>query len=591
MYPEVFSLSKPRTGARRIQKLTGQLTGLRPRQIRGLEGLCRRKIPSDQLITWETARLLAEISAETGRQIGLLIERTGQIRHVIVGDARSIFIPDLRRERARGQRLRGLRCIHTHLAGEGLSRDDLTDLALLRLDLMAAVTLDKGNDPVLPGEVHLAHLLPENPEDKRWEVLDPVPLNGLSLDCGALIDGLEEELTRVQGARAKIDGRERVILVHVETARPASKNGAGPSSAERDAGVSLAELKELARSSGLVVLDTVRQRRPRADHRTILGRGKLQDLVIRSLQAGADVIVFDRDLTPGQLRSLSDFTDLKVIDRSQLILDIFAQRAKSRDGKLQVELAQLRYMLPRLATRDGAMSRLAGGIGTRGPGEMKLEIDRRRVRERISRLEKELRHLERGRGQRRALRKRNALPILSIVGYTNVGKSTLLNALTNSGVDAQNLLFATLDPTSRRLRFPREMEVILTDTVGFIHDLPEELVAAFRATLAELEDADLLIHVVDVSNPGFEEQMDAVHRILSDLKLDGIPRLLVFNKADLADPGAVEALCRRFDAVAVSALRPDTLPPLIDRAQRMLWKTFQKAEAGPKPGFAAHASS
>ncbi|MDP6620202.1 MAG: 50S ribosome-binding GTPase, partial [Nitrospinota bacterium] len=202
-----------------------------------------------------------------------------------------------------------------------------------------------------------------------------------------------------------------------------------------------------------------------------------------------------------------------------------------------------------------------------------------------------LRHLERGRGQRRALRKRNALPILSIVGYTNVGKSTLLNALTNSGVDTENLLFATLDPTSRRLRFPREMEVILTDTVGFIHDLPEELVAAFRATLAELEDADLLIHVVDVSNPGFEEQMDAVHRILSDLKLDGIPRLLVFNKADLADPGAVEALCRRFDAVAVSALRPDTLPPLIHRAQRMLWKSFQKAEAGPKPGFAAHASS
>ncbi|MFQ5692024.1 MAG: GTPase HflX [Nitrospinota bacterium] len=516
--------------------------------------------------------------------MGLLIERGGEIRHVIVGNAHSILIPDLRRERAGGQRLRGLRCVHTHLAGEGLSQDDLTDLALLRLDLMAAVTLADGSGPVLPGVVHWAHLLPENPEDKRWEIPEPVPLDRLDLDCAALIEDLERELTRVQGSRARIDGRERAILVHVATTEKHRGNGAPLRALPRDSEASLEELKELARSSGLVVLDTVIQRRARPHPRTVLGSGRLQELVIQSLQLGADVIVFDRELTPGQVRSLSQVTDLKVIDRSQLILDIFAQRAKSRDGKLQVELAQLKYMLPRLVTQDRAMSRLAGGIGTRGPGEMKLEIDRRRIRKRIDRLEREVRALDRGRTQRRALRRRNALPILSIVGYTNVGKSTLLNALTHSGVNVENLLFATLDPTSRRLRFPRDMEVILTDTVGFIHDLPQELMAAFRATLAELEDADLLIHMVDPSNPRFEEQMEAVHRILTDLGLQEIPRLLAFNKIDLLDPATVRALCERHDAVGVSALDPETLKPLIARAQRMLWKKFRRTAPEPDAG-------
>ncbi len=574
-------------GANPIQKVQGQLTGLRTQQIRRLERLARRKIPPGHLITWEAARLLVEISSEIGRQIGLLIERRGEVRYVLVGDARSIFIPDLRRERAGGQRLRGLRCVHTHLAGEGLSQDDLTDLALLRLDLMAAITLAEDAQPVLPGDVHLAHLLPENPDNKRWEILDPVPLDRLNLDgsaaanCAAFIEHLERELARAQASRAQIDNRERAILVHVATRARRRDNGVSPEVAPRDPEASLEELKELARSSGLVVLDSILQRRPRPDPRTVLGLGRLQGLVIQGLQLGADVIVFDRELTSGQIRSISEVTDLKVIDRSQLILDIFAQRAKSRDGKIQVELAQLKYMLPRLVTQDRAMSRLAGGIGTRGPGEMKLEIDRRRIRHRIDRLERELRALDRGRSQRRTLRRRNKLPILSIVGYTNVGKSTLLNTLTHSGVDVEDLLFATLDPTTRRLRFPREMEVILTDTVGFLHDLPRELMAAFRATLAELEDADLLIHLVDVSNPRFEEQMAAVHRILCELELHEIPRLLVLNKTDLVDPAIVRSLCRRYDAIGISAIHPETLTPLITRAQRILWKKFRKAESKP----------
>ena len=577
-------------GVKRIQKITGQVTGLRHQQIRALERLCRRKIPPHQLITWEAARLLAETSSAIGCQIGMLIARSGEIHSVIVGDARGIFIPDLRRERGGGQRLRGLRLVHTHLRGEELSQDDLTDLALLRLDLIAVITLTEQQDPILPHEVQIAHLLPENPEENRWEILDPAPLDRLDLDCTAFIEGLERELTRAQGARADIDSRERAILVHVATMDETNHHRNGFRPVRRHAEASLEELKELARSDGLVVLDSIVQRRPRADHRTVLGRGKLKDLVIQSLQMGADLIVFDRELTPAQLRSLTEFMDLKVIDRNQLILDIFAQRAKSRDGKIQVELAQLQYMLPRLVAQDRAMSRLAGGIGTRGPGEMKLEIDRRRIRERISRLEKELRHLQRGRSQRRTLRKKNQLPILSIVGYTNVGKSTLLNTMTQSVVDAEDRLFATLDPTTRRVRFPEEMEVILTDTVGFIYDLPEELMAAFRATLAELEDADVLIHLVDISNPQFEEQMDAVHRILGQLKLDEMPRLLVFNKIDRSDPVTVEKLCHRYEAIGISAIKPETLTPLIEQAQRTLLKKFEKAKAGANPGLATQLS-
>ena len=520
----------------------------------------------------------------------MLIARSGEIRTVIVGDARGIFIPDLRRERAGGQRLRGLRLVHTHLRGEELSQDDLTDLALLRLDLIAAITLTEQQDPILPHEIRIAHLLPENPEEKRWEILAPVPLDRLDLDCTAFIEGLERELTQAQDARADIDNRERAILVHVATMDETGHHRNGFRPVRRDAETSLEELKELARSDGLVVLDSIVQRRPRADHRTVLGKGKLKDLVIQSLQMGADLIVFDRELTPAQLRSLTEFMDLKVIDRNQLILDIFAQRAKSRDGKIQVELAQLQYMLPRLVAQDRAMSRLAGGIGTRGPGEMKLEIDRRRIRERISRLEKELRHLQQGRSQRRALRKKNQLPILSIVGYTNVGKSTLLNTMTQSVVDAEDRLFATLDPTTRRVRFPEEMEVILTDTVGFIYDLPEELMAAFRATLVELEDADVLIHLVDISNPQFEDQVDAVHRILGQLKLDEMPRLLVFNKIDRSDPPTVEKLCLRYEAIGISAIKSETLTPLIKQAQRILLKKFEKAKAGANPGLAAQPS-
>ena len=309
-------------------------------------------------------------------------------------------------------------------------------------------------------------------------------------------------------APARSSSRERAILVRVET---------NPRNREN----SLGELKELAASCGVEVFDAVIQHRPEIDPKYLIGKGKLSDLVIRALQIGANLLIFDHELTPAQIRSITDFTELKVIDRTQVILDIFAQRAHSRDGKIQVELAQLKYLLPRLIEKDTAMSRLTGGIGGTGPGETKLEIDRRRVRDRIHHLEEGMKNIQKGRNTRRSSRERAGLPVISIVGYTNAGKSTLLNALTNSDVLVEDRLFATLDPKSSRLRFPRDTEAVITDTVGFIRDLPKELFAAFRATLDELHEADVLLHVIDVSNPDFEAHIAAVEKILEDLGIAG----------------------------------------------------------------------
>jgi GTP-binding protein HflX len=356
----------------------------------------------------------------------------------------------------------------------------------------------------------------------------------------------------------------------------------------------MAELRELAASAGVVVLDQMIQRRPAIDPRTVLGRGKLEDLLVRAMQLGADLIVFDRELQPAQVRSLSEATDLKVIDRAQLILDIFAQRAQSREGKIQVELAQLKYLLPRLiAGQDSAFSRLAGGIGGRGPGETKLETDRRRVRDRINRLEKEIDTQRRRRYERRKERLRQKLPLISIVGYTNAGKSTLLNRLTASSVLAEQRMFATLDPASRRLRLPREQEVIINDTVGFIRDLPRGLVTAFRATLEEISDSNLLIHLIDIANPRWPQQIESVDRMLAELSLDQIPRLVVFNKADLVDADVVAGIVRQVsrasgrECLAISAAQLQTLPPLLDKAGLLLARDLNDLTAVGNDGQSA----
>jgi len=523
-----------------------------------LERLYQRKIPASEILTLEFVRQIASISSQTKRQIGVLINRRGKITHVIAGDYQGIFIPDLSGYRSGSTRLRGLRLIHTHLNDEPLSQDDLTDLALLHLDLVGAVTITKDG---LPGKVFLSHLLPENPNNEQWRLFDfPHPAQ-VNLDFLELITSLEEEFVRKQKLHKVDSTQERAILVSVSNK---------PKQATEE---SLDELEELARSGNIVVIDRIMQFRPDANPHQLLGKGKIREVAIRSLQLGATLLIFDCELNPAQGRSITDQTEMKVIDRTQLILDIFAQRAHSMEGKIQVELAQLKYLLPRLTQKNTGMSRLMGGIGGRGPGEQKLEVDRRRVRERIHRLDKEIRKLQTRRTTKRKKRDRVNMPIISIVGYTNAGKSTLLNALTHSQVQVEDRLFATLDPTTRRLRFPRDTEAIITDTVGFMRDLPQDLVNAFRATLEELGDADLLLHLVDISSPGFKGHIEACNKILSDLALDRIARVLVFNKMDkFADKGMLKNLCRFYDAISISAINPATLIPLTERVEEALLK-------------------
>jgi GTP-binding protein HflX len=494
--------------------------------------------------------------------VGVLVDRRGNVTHVMVGDAGSIQLPDWGRLRAGAGRLRGLRCLHTHLGDEPLTRDDVTDLALLRLDAMVAIGTDERG---LPGLAYVAALLPANANGEPVQHLDPVAPARLDLDFQDWIRALEEELARSDRTRAVAEG-ERAILVSL---------GAGRSRDESE--TALEELKELARSAGVEVADVLTQRRTRLDPRFAIGQGRLQDLMVSAFQADVDLVIFDHDLSPSQARNLGERLDLRVIDRTQLILDIFAQHATTRDGKLQVELAQLKYRLPRLAQRDASLSRLGAGIGGRGPGETKLEVDRRRVRDRISRLERELDRLRREREGRRKRRARRGVPVLSIVGYTNAGKSTLLRALTRTEAHVEDRMFATLDPASRRLRFPREREVVVTDTVGFIRDLPSDLVAAFRATLEELEGADLLLHVVDAAAPDLERRLAAVRGVLDEIGLAETPELLVFNQIDRLPPGLGAALAARHGGVAISALRREGLEALLAAVEDRL---FDSGESG-----------
>ena len=543
------------------------MAGLKSGQIRRIQQLYRRKIPTDRVLTLELARHLCEISRETNRQVGVLISRKGDIHFVVVGDHRQIMIPSLDEFRSGESRLKGLRLVHTHLNGEALTRDDLTDLALLRLDFISAVTVEEDGQP---GRTHSAHLIPENPDGRYWLQTEPLHPARMDLDFAGFIRDLEDQIARTQRTR-RVASRERAILIRVETDPRSRVN-------------TLPELKELAESCGVEVFDAITQHRPEIDPKYLMGKGKLSDVVIRALQIGANLLIFDHELTPAQVRSITDFTELKVIDRTQVILDIFAQRAHSRDGKIQVELAQLKYLLPRLIEKNTAMSRLTGGIGGTGPGETKLEINRRRVRDKIHRLEGALKSIQKGRNTRRAGREKAGLPVISIVGYTNAGKSTLLNALTQSDVLAEDRLFATLDPKSSRLRFPRDTEAVITDTVGFIRNLPKELFAAFRATLEELNEADVLLHLIDVSNPDFEEHIVAVEKILAELGIATKPTIRVFNKEDrLADKELLAALCRRFDAIAVSARNPSTFQVLLDRLEWLIRNRETPAPPGEEP--------
>ncbi len=554
-----------------MKPLHGDIRGLKAAQRGALERTYRRKVRPDQVVSTELARHLCALSREIGRQVGVVLTRDGAVSKVIVGDARQLEIPDIGRLRGGPGRFRRLRLVHTHLHGESLTADDLNDLALLRLDMVAVVqALEDGS----AGGIEVAYLAPEPTADGTGEGAQFLRVQApqvyqLELDFAATIRAVEREMGRRRSGREA--ERERALVIGV---RP-------------DDGHFL-ETVELVHSASVEVAGVMRQRRSRIHPRTVVGRGKLTEIVLQSMRAGAEVAIFDIDLKPGQARAFEDATGLKAIDRTQLILDVFAQRARSRDGKLQVELAQLRYSLPRLTERDEGLSRLTGGIGGRGPGETVLEVGRRRIRDRIRKLEKQVEGLSRQRDVARSRRRDRGVPVLSLIGYTNAGKSTLLNAMTRSSVETAPQLFVTLDPTSRRIRFPREGEVVITDTVGFIAELPPDLVRAFRATLEELGDADLLLHVVDASDPAWRTKAEAVEGLIDELSLTSKPLLVVLNKCDLVTEERARLLADQLDAIAVSARTRAGLDRLVGAAEEAMGRAAPLLPgAAPNRGRAA----
>lgn len=530
---------------------------LKASDAKAIERLYRRRIPFNAVVTHELCTELCRISFEAGIQIGLLINRLGGVEYVIAGTAERISIPELHRMRTHPGRLQGLRLVHTHLRDGRLTFEDLTDLAKLRLDMIYAIEVSAEGGP---GLAYGAHLIPADESGTLWKQLDPVPTYRIDIPFDAFIAALEDEITRRQSSLVQGPNEDRAILVVVSSAG---------GDALKDV---IDEFHALAAAAEVTVVDTVVQKRPRPDPRYVIGKGKVADIYIRALARDANLLVFDHELTPSQARSIAEIADMRVIDRTQLILDIFARRARTREGKIQVELAQLRYNMSRLVGKNPSLSRLAGGIGTRGPGETKLEVDRRRAKERMERLERETRRISHKRRITRARRGRLSLPVISIIGYTNTGKSTLLNTLTRSAVLTADMPFATLDPSSKRLRFPRDIEVIITDTVGFIRDLPKDLKAAFTATLEELEDADLLLEVIDLTDPHIDFRIQAVDEILKGLGLQDKPRLRVFNKADRVSRSLAASWAGRLQGVAVSAPDRNTLTGLIERMQAYFLK-------------------
>jgi GTP-binding protein HflX len=600
----------------------GNTTGVSPHARKLLERIYRRRVPLDSIATPELIRSLAEATVAVKRQVGALVHRSGAVDSVIVGTSTGLMLPDIGRLRAAQGRFRALRLIHTHLFDEPLTRDDLVDLTRLRLDLVCAVLVSPEGDPKA---LTWAYNMPTRDEDggragsgqpalgarapqtagpsgasaatngangthasgRSYEVVGPRPYGQPQPHFGQLITSLEEEFAR--RARTREVHRERAMLIHVGDKGPGAMNRAKSS---------LSELASLAETAGVAVADRIIQLRDHIDPKLVVGKGKLDEVVTRAIDLDVDVLIFDRELSPSQSHGIAASTDLRVLDRSQLILDIFAQHAATRDGKLQVELAQLKYRLPFLSQTDDALSRLTGGIGGRGPGETKLEIGRRRARERVTRLERELKDVAKKRDQLRRRRVSGPEPIVALVGYTNAGKSTLLNALTGAGVLAEDKLFATLDPRARRLRLPNGHFVILTDTVGFIRDMPQDLFTAFKATFDEARDADLLIHVLDVSNAESAEQEHTTEQILDRLELDQKPRLTVLNKADLLpDAASADAASASFnfggvrasDSVFLSSATGKGLDALLERISQVV--VFKRPANGAALGAGPLGSS
>lgn len=589
-----------------MKEVFGDTRQLRPAEKNALEKLSKRRSAASELIDLELAKRTAKLADSLGKQIGLIIGRDGRVVEVVLGGKDRIYLPDLGRFRVDAVRLRRLRLIvflpepekylqdfkpqelifqteaskrprgrrksfaskAATVQSPEIAADLLTDLEKLRLDTVAVIAANSGGSL---GSFSLAYLYPGEKESHQGSrairFYHGASLSDLRLDFQPFIAELDLAFTRTRESGFDTS-EDAAVLVGAYTGKLS------------DAESSMEELQELARTAGLEVRDTVFQRRRTLDPKTVIGKGKVEDVMLQCLDLGADLLVFDRELSPGQLRSITNLTDLRVIDRSMLILDIFAQRAKSSEGRLQVELAQLKYSLPRLTERDSGLSRLTGGIGGRGPGETKLEIGRRRARDRIADLEKRIEKVSKQRELRRERRQSRGVPVVAIVGYTNAGKSTLLNALTKGNVLAESKLFATLDTASKRMRFPNEKEVIFVDTVGFIRELPKELVNAFRATLEEVTEADVLLHVVDSSNPDYESQIEVVENTLESLGVAEKPRVLVLNKVDRLNPLERSTLMRTSEGLPISAVSREGFPEIIRALQQSLAASFQGQDPG-----------
>ena len=532
-------------------KTNGNLTGIKSAMLDRLKSLYDFKQGLDEFASFELLSELCACSGEINREISVYISRDGSIVDVSVGDSAKVSMPSMRLVRNE-DRLCGVRCIHTHPSGDGrLSGVDLGTLRSMKLDCMAAVGVSDGK----PTQLYAAYLGDFDEDTGSRAAIVYGPMRPYKLPQKALIAEIFNSDDRFRSTTKEVEAveQERAVLVGMD-------NDEGYDTLE--------ELNELAKTAGALVVGKVRVRRRTIDNATYVGSGKANELSLMGSELEADLFIFDDELSAIQLRTLEETLGARVIDRTTLILDIFAARATSREGKLQVELAQMRYRLPRLIGQGQVLSRLGGGIGTRGPGEKKLEIDRRRIRRRVFELETELSEIEKQRGLRRESRKANRIPLVALVGYTNAGKSTMLNALTDSNVLAEDKLFATLDPVVRKITLSGGTEALLSDTVGFINKLPHDLVEAFKSTLEEVSNSDLILQVVDISCPYHEKQMRVVDGVLESLHAADIPRIIVFNKADAIPSCDLPAESE--NRLNVSALRGTGIEKLLSAVELKL---------------------
>lgn len=533
----------------------GDLNGIRDSLINRLEKVYEILIPYGQAATEELISELSDLTMQLNREIAVYINRRGKIIAVALGDSFTVALPEVQGRKSTN-RLSGIRCIHTHPNGNSeLSVIDSNTLKELRLDSMSAIGVYSGQATVITiGYITITHDLKIN-----IETIGPLSVpEYVDLNISQLCIQIERQMQTIGTATAS-DVMEQAVIVGVDT------------QGQWDIVDSLNELEQLAETAGAVVVGRAWQKRDRPDAALFIGKGKVQEIQLLCQETNANLVIFDDELSPAQQRNLETSLGIKVIDRTALILDIFAQRARTHEGILQVELAQLKYALPRLSGQGLVLSRLGGGIGTRGPGETKLEVDRRRIRDKISDIKVEIDSIKKHRQLHKERRQKSNIRTVALVGYTNAGKSSLLNLLTAAGVFAEDKLFATLDPTTRRMEMPSGQEILLTDTVGFIQKLPHHLIAAFRGTLEEVVYADVLLHIVDCSHPNYRQQMDAVFVILRELKAHEKPILTVYNKIDkLENPLLLDRLLRQEQSVAISVLKGDRINELKDSLELLL---------------------